>query len=130
MNKGTQKKQNDGHAVPPSFANPLGEPAAGDAAVMASDGAKMHELEQTLDEIEVAVDHIRTEILVHDDRALELNSSSVVGPSQDAPPQPQAKVALFNVDKWNEEYKVRIDALRHSVDELNAKLDAFKRIKI
>jgi hypothetical protein len=40
------------------------------------------------------------------------------------------QVTVFSADKWDEEYKVRIDALRQSVDELNAKLDAFKRTRV
>jgi chaperonin cofactor prefoldin len=129
MNTGTHNHQDDGHPVPPSFANPLGEPAHGVSAA-ASEGAKLHELEQTLDDIEVAVDQIRTEILDGDEHAIELMHSPMDESSGEHPPQEMAKVALFNVDKWNEEYKVRIDALRQSVDELNAKLDAFKRRQV
>jgi hypothetical protein len=129
MSTGTHDHHEDGHPVPPSFANPLGEPAHSES-VMPSDGANLHELEKTLDDIEVAVDQIRTEILDGDERALELMQAPATASTEDAPLQAQAKVALFNVDKWNEEYKVRMDALRQSVDELNAKLDAFKRRKV
>ena len=129
MSTGTQDHHDDGHPVPPSFANPLGEPAH-TVSVAPSDGATLHELEKTLDDIEVAVDLIRTEILDGDERAIELMQAPEQASTEDAPPQAQAKVALFNVDKWNEEYKVRMDALRQSVDELNAKLDAFKRHKV
>ncbi len=129
MNTGTHNHQDDGHPVAPSFANPLGEPAHSDA-VLASDGAQRQELVKTLDDIEVVVDQIRTEILDGDERALELMQQPEVLESMDDAQVPVAKVALFNADKWNEEYKVRMDALRQSVDELNAKLDAFKRQRV
>jgi hypothetical protein len=128
MNTGTHDHQNDGHAVPPSFANPLGEPAR-IPPVEASDGAHLDALAKTLVDIEEAVDQIRTDLLDGDERAVVLMDQ----PSASADTQSAAlvpKVALFNADKWSEEYKVRIDALRQSVDELNARLDAFKRQKV
>ncbi len=128
MNTGTHDHQADGHAVPPSFANPLGE-AAHIEAVAPSNGAQLHALEKTLDDIEVAVDQIRTDLLDGDERAIVLmHPPSASAENDEVALAP--KVALFNADKWSEEYKVRIDALRQSVDELNARLDAFKRQKV
>ncbi len=128
MNTGTHEHKDDGHAVPPSFANPLGEPAHIDA-VQARDGAHVHALEKTLVDIEVAVEQIRTDLLDGDEGAIVLMHSPSVS-SENESDALEPKVALFNADKWSEEYKVRIDALRHSVDELNARLDAFKRQKV
>jgi len=119
----------DGHALPPSFVNPMGEPA--DMSPVASTkGAQLHGIEKTLDDITEVVDRIRTGILDGDERAIELMEKSPeshlsIGVESAAP-----KVTVFSADKWDEEYKVRIDALRQSVDELNARLDAFKRTRV
>ena len=129
MNTETQDHHHDGHAVAPSFVNPMGVPADMQP-VQANKGANLHALEKTLDDITEAVDQIRTDILDGDGQAIDLMKKSpesglAIDGARLAP-----QVTVFSADKWEEEYKVRIDALRQSVDELNAKLDAFKRTRV
>ena len=129
MNTEIQDHHDDGHALPPSFVNPMGVPADLMPCVGAK-GAHVEGIEKTLDDITEVVDQIRTDLLDGDEHAIELMQRSpgsrLAVDAQNATP----KVTVFSADKWDEEYKVRIDALRQSVDELNARLDAFKRTRV
>jgi hypothetical protein len=89
----------------------------------------LHALEKTLDDITEAVDQIRTDILEGDGQAIDLMEKGPERALGIDGPRLAPQVTVFSADKWDEEYKVRIDALRQSVDELNAKLDAFKRTR-
>ena len=129
MNTVTKDHHHDGHAVAPSFVNPMGVPADMEP-VQASEGAHLHALEKTLDDITEVVDQIRTDLLDGDEHAIELMKRSPESRLAVDALNATPKVTVFSADKWDEEYKVRIDALRQSVDELNARLDAFKRTRV
>jgi len=43
--------------------------------------------------------------------------------SDGEPVTPTTKVTVLSADKWNEDYKVRVETLQQEIEELNIRLD-------
>ena len=112
------------HGVPPSFANPLGEAPMDDSEPSATDGALVEALEvagvagpQVLEKAETGGEH--------EGQVLDSASGlpALMEASDGEPVTPTTKVTVLSADKWNEDYKVRVETLQQEIEELNIRLD-------
>lgn len=116
------------HGVPPSFANPLGEAPMEDLETSPIEGA-------TVDALEVAgaLASKSTPSLVSQDEghieqdlSLEASQSAFIQGTESLPDElvtPTTQVTVLSVDKWMEDYKVRVETLQQEIEALNIRLD-------
>ena len=116
------------HGVPPSFANPLGEAPMEDGEPSPTDGAQVDALEVAGSSKAVADSKVEVVFVAHmqpEDQMVDPAAGlpALLEGSEGELVTPTTKVTVLNADKWNEDYKVRVETLQQEIEELNIRLD-------
>lgn len=116
------------HGVPPSFANPLGEAPHEEGEPSATDGAQVEALEVAGSSRPTAVSNGEVAFVApveQEAQGVELEEAlpALIEGSNPELVTPTTKVTVLSADKWNEDYKVRVETLQQEIVELNIRLD-------
>jgi hypothetical protein len=113
------------HSKGATFVDPLGESAIEESVSHHPERAD----EQSVAMLDGAreINDQEGDAFTSTDRSLATVSAGPLDPVLSVEELGNTKVTPDNADQWLEEIKIRMDKLRQDVDELNARLDRFKR---
>lgn len=135
--EGTSAHPHEGHShgVPPSFANPLGEAPSEESGPLPTDGAAVEALEVPGAQKHVSSESSATQEVEHQEIVAigaepQTDLPALVEEASGEDVTPTTKVTVLSADKWNEDYKVRVETLQQEIEELNIRLDQITAHKV